>query len=225
MTFRAALAILRKDLALEIRTRQSVPAMVLFSITVFVLFHFGLDRNELEGPLASGVLWVTVLLATVLGVNRLFAAERENGALDGVLLAPIDRTAIYVAKATALFLYLTALELIAIPAFAVLLLGPGLGGAFPELLAIVPLANLGLAAVGALVAGIAAEARSRDLVTPLMLLPLVVPVLIAAANATKPLLERSAHAQDLGKWLGFLGLFDIVFILLSVAVFDFLLED
>jgi heme exporter protein B len=225
MTFRAALAILRKDLALEIRTRQSVPAMVLFSITVFVLFHFGLDRNELEGPLASGVLWVTVLLATVLGVNRLFAAERENGALDGVLLAPIDRTAIYVAKATALFLYLTALELIAIPAFAVLLLGPRLGGAFPELLAIVPLANLGLAAVGALVAGIAAEARSRDLVTPLMLLPLVVPVLIAAANATKPLLERSAHAQDLGKWLGFLGLFDIVFILLSVAVFDFLLED
>jgi heme exporter protein B len=225
MTIRAAIAILRKDLALELRTRQSVPAMVLFSVTVFVLFHFGLDRNELDGPLASGVLWVTVLLATVLGVNRLFAAERENGALDGVLLAPIDRTSIYVAKATALFLYLTALELVAIPAFAILLLGPGLGGAFPELLAIVPLANLGLAAVGALVAGIAAEARSRDLVTPLMLLPLVVPVLIAAANATKPLLERSAHAQDLGKWLGFLGLFDIVFILLSVAVFDYLLED
>jgi heme exporter protein B len=225
MTFRAALAILRKDLALEIRTRQSVPAMVLFSVTVFVLFHFGLDRNELEGPLASGVLWVTVLLATVLGVNRLFAAERENGALDGVLLAPIDRTAIYVAKATALFLYLTALELIAIPAFAVLLLGPGLGGAFPELLAIVPLANLGLAAVGALVAGIAAEARSRDLVTPLMLLPLVVPVLIAAANATKPLLMPHPEAVDLGKWLGFMGLYDMVFVLIAVAVFDFLLED
>jgi heme exporter protein B len=225
MTFRAAVAILRKDLSLELRTRQSVPAMALFSVTVFVLFHFGLDRNELDGELASGVLWVTVLLATVLGVNRLFAAEREDGALDGVLLAPIDRTSIYMAKATALFLYLTALELIAVPAFAILLLGPGLGGAFPELLAIVPLANLGLAAVGALVAGIAAEARARDLVTPLMLLPLLVPVLIAAANATKPLLMPSAHAEDLGKWLGFMGLFDIVFILLSVAVFDFLLED
>ena len=225
MIARAALAILRKDLALELRTRQSVPAMVLFSVTVFVLFHFGLDRNELDGALASGVLWVTVLLAAVLGVNRLFAAEREGGALDGVLLAPIDRTSIYVAKATALFLYLTALELVAFPAFAILLLGPGLGGAFPELLAIVPLANLGLAAVGALVAGIAAEARARDLVTPLMLLPLLVPVLIAAANATKPLLERSAHPEDLGRWLAFMGLFDIVFILLSVAVFDFLLED
>ncbi len=225
MTFRAALAILRKDLALELRTRQSVPAMVLFSVTVFVLFHFGLDRNTLDGALASGVLWVTVLLAAVLGVNRLFAAEREGGALDGVLLAPIDRTSIYMAKATALFLYLTALEIVAIPAFAVLLLGPGLGQAFPELLAIVALANLGLAAVGALVAGIAAEARSRDLVTPLMLLPLLVPVLIAAANATKPLLAVNGGPDQLGKWLGFMGLFDIVFILLSVAVFDFLLED
>ncbi len=225
MTFRAALAILRKDLALELRTRQSVPAMVLFSVTVFVLFHFGLDRNTLDGALASGVLWVTVLLAAVLGVNRLFAAEREGGALDGVLLAPIDRTSIYMAKATALFLYLTALEIVAIPTFAVLLLGPGLGQAFPELLAIVALANLGLAAVGALVAGIAAEARSRDLVTPLMLLPLLVPVLIAAANATKPLLAVNGGPDQLGKWLGFMGLFDIVFILLSVAVFDFLLED
>jgi heme exporter protein B len=223
--FRAAAAILRKDLTLELRTRQSVPAMVLFSITVFVLFHFGLDRDLLEGDLASGVLWVTVLLAAVLGVNRLFAAEREGGALDGVLLAPIDRTAIYVAKATALFLYLTALELVAIPAFAILLLGPSLWGAFPALLAIVPLANLGVATVGALVAGLAAEARARDLVTPLMLLPLLVPVLTAAANATKPLLAQNAHATDLGKWLGFMGLFDIVFLLVSVAVFDFLLED
>jgi heme exporter protein B len=219
------LAILRKDLALELRTRQSVVAMALFSVTVFVLFHFGLDRDEIDGSLASGVLWVTVLLAAVLGVNRLFAAEREGGALDGVLLAPIDRTSIYVAKAAALFLYLVVLELIALPAFALLLLGPDLLDAFPELLAIVALANVGLAGVGALVAGIAAEARSRDLVVPLMLLPLTVPVLIAAANATKPLLARPAAAGDLGKWLGVMGLFDIVFILLSVAVFDFLLED
>ena len=219
------LAILRKDLALELRTRQSVAAMVLFSVTVFVLFHFGLDRDQLSGALASGVLWVTVLLATVLGVNRLFASEREGGALDGVLLAPIDRTSIYVAKAAALFLYLVVLELVALPAFAILLLGPDLTEALPELLAIVALADVGLAATGALVAGIAAEARSRELVVPLMLLPLVVPVLIAAANATKPLLTRAAEPEELGKWLGVMGIFDIVFVLLSVAVFDFLLED
>ena len=218
-------AILRKDLALELRTRQSVVAMVLFSVTVFVLFHFGLDRDRLSGDLASGALWVTILLATVLAVNRLFAHERDGGALDGILLAPIDRTSIYWAKAAALFLYLTALELIAIPAFDILLLGPGIGGALPELLAIVALANLGLAAVGALVAGIAAEARARDLVVPLMLLPLVVPVLIAAASATRPLLEQDGGPEDLGRWLGFMGLFDIVFLLLAIAVFDFLMED
>jgi heme exporter protein B len=219
------LAILRKDLALELRTRQSVPAMVLFAVTVFVLFRFGLDRESLDGALASGVIWVTILLAAVLGVNRLFAAELEGGALDGVLLAPIDRTAIYVAKAAALFLYLTALELVALPAFAILLLGPDLLDAMPALLAIVLLANVGLSAIGALVAGIAAEARTRELLVPLMLLPLLVPVLIAAANATKPLLERVAAPDDLGKWLGFMGIFDIVFVLLSVAVFDYLMED
>jgi heme exporter protein B len=225
MTFAAARAILRKDLRIELRTRQSVPAMALFSVTVFVLFHFGLDRNEIDGSLASGVLWVTLLLATVLAVNRLFAAEREDGALDGVLLAPIDRTAVYLAKAMALFLYLVLLELIALPAFAILLLGPGLDQAFPELLAIVLLADLGLAGVGALVAGLAAETRLRDLLVPLLLLPLLVPVLIAAANATKPLLMLHPAATDLGKWLGFMALYDMVFVLLAVAVFDFLLED
>jgi heme exporter protein B len=225
MTFSAAFAILRKDLQIELRTRQSVPAMALFSVTVFVLFHFGLDRNEIEGSLASGVLWVTLLLATVLAVNRLFAAEREGGALDGVLLAPIDRTAVYLAKASALFLYLLLLELVALPAFAILLLGPGLGGAFPELVAILLLADLGLAGVGALVAGLAAETRARDVIVPLLLLPLLVPVLIASANATKPLLMLHPAATDLGKWLGFMALYDMVFVLLAVAVFDFLLED
>jgi len=225
VTFAAARAILQKDLAIELRTRQSVPAMALFSVTVFVLFHFGLDRNEIEGSLASGVLWVTLLLATVLAVTRLFAAEREDGALDGVLLAPIDRTAVYLAKAAALFLYLVLLELVALPAFAVLLLGPDLTQALPELLAILLLADLGLAAVGALVAGLASETRLRELIVPLLLLPLLVPVLIASANATKPLLMPDPATTDLGKWLGFMALYDMVFVLLAVAVFDFLLED
>src|SRR4051794_36231177 len=154
---RTATAIIRKDLAIEIRTRQSVPAMALFSVTVFVLFHFGLDRNEIDGSLASGVLWVTLLLATVLAVTRLFAAEHDDDALDGILLAPIDRTAVYLAKATALFLYLVLLEIVALPAFAILLLGPDLTNALPELLAVVALVDIGLAGVGALVAGLAAE--------------------------------------------------------------------
>jgi heme exporter protein B len=221
----AALAILRKDLRLELRTLESVPAMALFSVTVFVLFHFGLDRDTLEGDLAAGVLWVTLLLAAVLAVNRLFASEREEGAIDGLLLAPIDRTAVFVAKAAALFVYLLALELVALPAFALLLLGPGLGGALPELLAVVLLADVGLAAVGALVAGLAAEARTRELVVPLILLPLLVPVVIAAASASEPLLSDPAATDDLGRWLAVLSLYDSVFVLVSIAVFDYLLDD
>src|SRR3954453_16209667 len=88
----AAYTILRKDLRLELRTKESVPAMTLFTVTCFVLFHFGLDRDALDGQLASGVLWVTLLLAAVIGVTRLFAAEREQGGIDGLLLAPVRRT-------------------------------------------------------------------------------------------------------------------------------------
>ena len=222
---RTALTILRKDLAIEVRTRESVPAMTLFTVTVFVLFHFGLDRDTLEGELASGVLWVTLLLAAILGVNRLFVSEREQGGMVGLLLAPIDRTAVFVAKAAALLLYLLLVQAVAIPAYAILLLGPDLFGALPELLAILALADVGLAVVGALVAALAAETRARDLIVPLLLLPLVVPVLIAAASATEPLFARAQDADGLGGWLAILALYDAVFVFLAVAVFDFLLED
>jgi heme exporter protein B len=221
----AARAIARKDLRIEWRTKESVPAMTLFTITVYVLFHFGLDRDSLDGELASGVLWVTVLLAAVIGVSRLFAAEREQGGIEGLLLAPVDRTALFVAKAAVLFLYLCVVELVAVPAFALLLLGPDLCSAFPELLAILLLGNLGIAAVGALVSALAAETRARELIVPLLLLPLLVPLLISCAQATEPLLRQDAGPEDLARWLGLLSLYDVVFVLVSVAVFDFLLED
>jgi heme exporter protein B len=222
---RAARAILRKDLQLEWRTKEAVPAMTLFTITVYVLFHFGLDRDSLDGALASGVLWVTLLLAAVIGVSRLFAAEREQGGIDALLLAPVDRTSLFLAKAAALFLFLTAVEVVAVPAFGLLLLGPDLGGAFPELLLILALGNLGIAAVGALVSALAAETRARELIVPLLLLPMLVPLLIACAQATEPFLRDVAGPEDLARWLGLLTLYDVVFVLLSVAVFDYLLED
>ena len=221
----AAMAILRKDLRVELRTRESVPAMVLFSVTVFVLFHFGLDRDTLEGDLATGVIWVTLLLAALLGINRLYVAERDQGGFTGMRLAPIDLTALWLAKASALFLYLVVLEIVALPAFDLLLLGPGLDGALPELLPILLFANLGLAAVGALVSALAIETRARDLIVPLLLLPMLVPVIIAAAQATEPLLAAGQSPDDLAKWLGFLALYDVVFVLVSVAVFDYLLDD
>ncbi len=221
---RAALAILRKDLTIELRTRESVPAMALFSVTVFVLFHFGLDRDTLTGPLAAGVLWVTLLLATLLAVVRLFVSEREQGGIDGLLLAPVDRNALFAAKAAVLLLYLLLLEVVAVPAFVLLLLGPGALANVPALVLVLVVADVGLAAVGALVAALAAGTRARELIVPLLVLPLLVPVVIAGASATAPLLEAGT-AAGLGGWLAFLGLYDAVFVLLSVGVFDFLLED
>ncbi len=220
-----ALAILRKDLRVELRAREAVPAMTLFTVTAFVLFHFGFDRDRLDGDVAAGTLWVTLLLATVLGVNRLYAAEREQGGLEAMLLAPIDRTAIFLAKAAAILVYLVALELVAVPAFGLLLLGPDLVGPLPELGALLLVADIGLAATGALVGALAAETRARELIGPLLLLPLVVPLAIAGAQATEPLFTAPGVAENLGRWLGLMGLYATIFVLLSVALFDFLLED
>ena len=191
-----------------------------------MLFHFGLDRDSLDGELASGVLWVTLLLAAVIGVTRLFAAEREQGGIDGLLLAPVDRTALFLAKAAALFLYLVALELVAVPAFARAAARARTWAArCPSCCWCCCSANIGLAAVGALVSALAAETRARELIVPLLLLPLLVPLLIGAAPATEPLLRRRPAPEDLGRWLGLLSLYDVVFVLIAVAVFDYLLDD
>jgi heme exporter protein B len=221
----AVAAIVRKDLRVELRTKESVPAMALFAVTTFVVFHFGLARDSLEGELAAGVLWITLLFAAILGINRLFVAEREQAGFDGLLLAPIDRNAVLAAKAAALFIYLVALELIAIPTFALFFIDSGFGKALPLLVAVTLLADAGIAVVGALLASIAINTRARDLLLPLLLLPLSVPIVIAAAAATDPLLSVPVDTGSSGKWIAVLALYDAVFGLLAYALFDFLMED
>jgi heme exporter protein B len=223
---RTALAILRKDLRVELRTLETVPAMALFALTTFVIFHFGLNRSTVDGQLAAGILVVTLLFAGILGINRLFVAEREQGGFDAFLLAPVDRSALLLAKAAALFSFLVALEIVAVPGFALLLLGPSLLHALPGLVAILLLADLGIAVIGTLVSAIAVQTRARDLIGPIIGLPLLIPALIAAARGAGPLFQ-SVHAAGSppGKWLLFLALYDVVFALLAYAVFDFLLED
>ncbi len=218
-------AILRKDLRVELRTFESVPAMAIFSLTTFVLFHFGLDRSSLDGDLAAGVLWVTLLFAAVLGQNRLFVAEEEQGGFDGFLLAPVDRTALFVAKAIGLFCFLSAVELVAIPAFAILLLGPSPLDPLPELLAVLALGNAGIAVVGTLVAGLAIRTRARELIGPLVALPLLIPVILAASEATAALLQAGGPEPLPGRWLAILAIYDLVIGLVAYGVFDFLLED
>ncbi|HSI80779.1 MAG TPA: heme exporter protein CcmB [Solirubrobacterales bacterium] len=221
---RAFRTILAKDLRVELRTFESVPAMALFAVTAFVLFRFGLDREALEGSLAAGVLLVTVLFAAILAINRVFVAEREQGGFDAIRLAPVDGSALYAAKATALVVYLTALELVAVPAFALLFIDSwaGLAPLVPVLL----LVNVGLAATGTLVSAIAVNSRARDLLAPLILLPLLVPVMIAAAGAAEQLLAAGGPSYEgLGRWVALLALYDVIFLLVGYAVYDFLLED
>jgi heme exporter protein B len=222
---KAALAIARKDLLVELRTKESVPAMALFAVTTFVIFHFGLDRDRLEGQLAAGVLWVTLLFAAILGINRLFVAEREQAGFDGILMAPIERTSLLAAKAGALLVYLVALEAIALPVFALFFIDSGFWEALPRLVLVTLLADIGLAVVGAMLASIAVHTRARDLLLPILLLPLTVPAMIAAAAATKPLLSVPVETGGVAKWLAVLALYDAVFGLLAYALFDFLMED
>jgi heme exporter protein B len=215
--------ILAKDLRVELRTLESVPAMALFAASTFVLFRFGLDRTSLDGSLAAGVLLATVLFAAILAINRAFVAEREQGGFDLIRLAPVDGTALYAAKVAALVAYLVTLELIAVPLFVIFFGGTtGLLALAPVLL----LVDLGLAAVGALVSSIAVNSRARDLIAPLLLLPLLVPVMIAAAGAAEPLLAAGGPSYDgFGKWMAVLALYDVVFCLVGYAVYDFVLED
>jgi heme exporter protein B len=217
-------AILAKDLRVELRTLQSVPAMALFVVTTFVLFRYGLDRRSLSGSLAAGVLLATVLFAAILAINRLFVTERDEGGFDAIRLAPVDGAVLLGAKAAALVVYLVVLEAIALPVFALFFLG-GWAGLAP-LAGVLVLVDLGLAATGALISSIAANSRARDLLVPLVLLPLLVPVMIAAANAAEPLLAASGPSYaGIGKWLAVLALYDMTFVAVGYAVYDFLLED
>ena len=218
-------ALLRKELLVELRTLESVPGMSLFAVTTFVVFHFALNQNTVSGDEAAGILWVTLLFAAMLGVNRLFVADQDQGGFDAFLLAPVDRTAMLLAKALALFAYLAVLELIAVPAFGLLLLAPPLGQTLPDLLVVLVLADLGIAAIGTLVAALAVQTRARDLLGPLLALPLLVPVVIGAARASSPLLVLTHSTGPQVRWLATLALYDLVFGLIAYAVFDFLLED
>jgi heme exporter protein B len=229
---KVAWAILRKDLTIELRTLESVPAMAIFTVATFVIFHFGLQQDTLGGQEGAGVLAVSLLFAAILGTNRLFVAEREQGGFDGFLLAPVDRSAMLIAKATALFIYMVVLEIVAVPAFAVFADPPGLGGALGGLVLFLLLADIAFALVGTLVSAIAVNTRARDLIGPILGLPLLIPALIAFAIGTGKLLTNHGtpsvpifHHMPSGEWLLVLALYDVFNGLLAYAVFDFLLEE
>lgn len=222
----AVRALVAKDLALERRVPQQLGAMALFSLTTFVVFHFALQENRVDGALAAGILVTTIVFATMLGIGRLFVSEQEDGGFDGFLLAPVDRTSLLVAKALVLLLFLVLVQLFALPAFAVLLLDPALSaGRIASATTVLLLADAGLAVIGTLVAALAIQTRARDLLVPLIALPLLLPVVIGAAEALAPVFAAGAAEPLPGRWLLTIGLYDAVFALLAFALFDYLVED
>lgn len=228
---RAAAVLLGKELALELRTLESVPGMALFALSTFVIFHFALNRGALQGDLAAGVLWVTILLSALLAINRLFVADAQQGGFEALALAPVPPGSILAAKATALLIYLIVLELIAVPAFALLLLAQPLAIAAVGVVLTLLLGDIAIAVIGTLVGALVVRSRARDLLGPLLTLPLVIPVVIGASSALSPLL--APHAPTLSAWLSaqglrwliVLGLYDLLFGLIAYALFEFLLED
>ncbi len=218
-------ALVVAQLRLELRTFESLPAMCLFAVTTFVLFHFGLNVDRVSSDLASGVLWVTLLLAALLGINRIYVADAEQGGFDAFLLSPAQRPTLFVAKTMVLLAYMAVVEVVALPAFAILLLEPSLWNALPGLLGALALGNLGVAIIGALVGALAVRTQARDLLGPLVSLPLLVPVLIGVAGWTAPLLHYPQALAVAGRWPLVLALYDGIFGLIAFALFDFLLED
>jgi heme exporter protein B len=201
----------RKDLRLELRARDTLPAMLLFVLSTLVVFHFVLPGESSELA-AKGVLWVAILFTALLGLARAFVAEREQNVLDGLVLAPSDRSAIWLGKALALLVFLVLAELVALPAFAAFF--AGLGGAT---VAAVALADIGICAVGTLLAGMAVASRARELLLPLLFLPLAIPIVVGGVGASV--------AGAPGRYLGFLALYDLIFVLVSWASFEYVVVE
>lgn len=219
--FRKVWAIARKDLLIELRSRDVLSSAVVFTLLVLLIFNFALDlAGETVRAVAPGVLWVTFIFAGMLTLGRTFARERERGALQGLLLAPLDRGALFLAKLLVNLILLGVVEVIALPAFVGLYnLSPRPG----PLLAVVALGTLGFAAVGTLFAAVAANTRAREALLPLLLFPVLVPVIIGAVKATGEALPGVAPAGP--PWLNLLLAFDAIFLALAYALFEYVVEE
>jgi heme exporter protein B len=204
-------ALTRKDLLLELRARDTLPAMLLFVVAVFVVFHFSLPASSSDLA-ANGLLWVAIVFTALLGLGRAFVPEREQRVFDGLVLAPSDRSAIWLAKSLATFAFLALAELVALPVFA--LFFHGVGGAT---IAAVVLADVGICAVGTFVGAMAVVTRARDLLLPLLFLPLAIPILIGGVGASV--------VDGPARYLAFLGLYDALFAVVCWAAFEYVVTE
>ncbi len=209
--FGDVVALARKDLLLELRARDTLPAMLLFVVTALVVFHFALPA-EASATAAKGLLWVAIVFTSLLGLARAFVAEREQGLLDALVLTPADRSAIWLGKTLAVLAFLGAAEVVALPAFSLFFSGIDLAT-----VGAVVLADLGICAVGTLVAAMSVAGRARELLLPLLFLPLAIPAIAGGVGASV--------SGEPARYLGFLALYDGVFALLAWASFEYVVVE
>jgi heme exporter protein B len=211
MYARDVAALARKDLLLELRARETLPAMLLFVLSTLVAFRFALPGGGTERQ-TIGLLWVAILFTSLLGITRAFVPEREQRVLDGLVLAPVDRSAIWFGKVTATLAFLVAAEVVALPAYALFF-----GGLTWETVVAVALADVGICSVGTILAAMAAAGRARELLFPLLFLPLSLPILVGGVGA--------GVGDDPARFLAFLGLYDAVFAILAWASFEYVVTE
>jgi heme exporter protein B len=219
---RAMSAVVWKDLAAEWRSREMVSAMLVFALLVIFIFNFALELNaQVRASLTSGILWVTLAFAGTLGLNRSMAVEKDRGCLDGLLLAPVDRTAIYFGKTLGNLVFMLLVAAIIVPIYSILysvnLFNLGLVG-------VILLGSWGYVAVGTLLSSMAVQARTRDVLLPILLFPVAIPLLIAAVKASGGFLDGSA-ISDIAPFLNILVVYDVIFTAVAFMVFDYVVEE
>ncbi len=216
-------AIAGKDIAAELRTKEMMSAMFVFSLLVIFIFNFAFDlRTDNANTLAPGVLWVAIAFAGMLGLGRSFITERDRGSLEGLLLAPVDRSAIYFGKFLGNVLFISVVEVVILPLFIVFFNQP-LDIIVP-LSGVVVLGTIGFAGVGTLFSAMVIHTRARDVLLPIMLFPVVVPVLLSAVRLTAGILDKLPF-EDVQNWLGLLVAFDLIFLAVSYMMFEYVVEE
>jgi heme exporter protein B len=220
--WRSVGAVLWKDLAAELRSKELISSMLVFAILMILIFNFALDLDRsAREDVAAGVLWVTTAFTGTLGLNRSLAQEKDHGSLDGLLLAPVDRSALYFGKALGNLFFIVLIQVIMLPVFTVLF---NVNMLQPMLLVVVLLGSIGYSAVGTLLASLAVQSRSRDVMLPILLFPVAVPVLVSAVRATGGVLTGAAWDQ-IYPWLNLLLVYDVIFVAVAFMVFEYVVEE
>ncbi len=220
--FKAMMAIVGKDLAAEFRSRELLSAMLVFSLLVIIIFNFALELDvRVRESVTAGVLWTTFAFAGTLGLNRSMAVEKDRGCMDGLLLAPVDRSAIYFGKAISNLVFMLVVEAIVLPVYSMLyntnLFQPGL-------LLVILLGSIGYIAVGTLLAAMSVQTRTRDVMLPILLFPVAIPVLLAAVKASSGFLNGAEFSEILAP-LNLLVVYDLIFIAIPLMFFEYVVEE